>query len=236
MKGGFELKILNSKITVISILVFLSFIVIALSLYIVYMVNNETECFCEPTESLMISDESPEELPETINVEIKGAVNTPGVYEMNEDNIINDAIALAGGFTADAYTDNINLSKKVTDELVVYVFTKKEYDKNNKTSSSTPNNNTNNSYTIDEQTKNNVSIITSSENNNTDEAKEQGLININIANASELATLPGIGETKANSIIAYRTENGFFKTIEDLKNVSGIGDTTFEKLKAYITV
>ena len=53
---------------------------------------------------------------------------------------------------------------------------------------------------------------------------------------AELTELPGIGESKAAKIVTYRNEFGFFKTIEDLKNVSGIGDATFEQLKNYITV
>ncbi len=61
-------------------------------------------------------------------------------------------------------------------------------------------------------------------------------VNINSANESELTTLPGIGPSKAQAIISYRDENGRFQTVEDLKNVSGIGDKTFEKLKEFITV
>ena len=163
------------------------------------------------------------------------------VIEVNENNIINDVIALAGGLKDNAYTDNINLSKKVSDELVVYVFTKEEYKKNSSSNNTHTNTSSTSSskesYQIDESTKNNISIITSS---NSDEAPSQDttskLININTASAQELTSLPGIGETKANNIVSYRTENGYFKTIEDLKNVSGIGDATFEQLKDYITV
>ena len=243
MKGGkCMMKILNNKIAVVSILAFLSLVVIALSGYMFYMLNTKEECFCEPATNLSLEKASEEEVIETppIYVEVKGAVNHPGVFEVNENDIINDVINLAGGLKDNAYTDNINLSKKVTDELVVYVFTKEEYKKN--TSNNTYTNATNASsskenYQIDESTKNNISVITSSNSDeNTTQDTASKLININTASAQELTSLPGIGETKANNIVSYRTENGYFKTIEDLKNVSGIGDATFEKLKDYITV
>ena len=237
------IKILNNKIAVVGILAFLSLVVIALSGYMVYILNTKEECFCEPVTDLISLEEPSEEVVETppIYVEVKGAVNHPGVFEVNENNIINDVIALAGGLKDNAYTDNINLSKKVSDELVVYVFTKEEYKKNSSSNNTHTNTSSTSSskesYQIDEATKNNISIITSS---NSDEATSQDttskLININTASAQELTSLPGIGETKANNIVSYRTENGYFKTIEDLKNVSGIGDATFEQLKDYITV
>ena len=244
MKGGkCMMKILNNKIAVVGILAFLSLVVIALSGYMVYILNTKEECFCEPVTDLISLEEPSEEVVETppIYVEVKGAVNHPGVFEVNENNIINDVIALAGGLKDNAYTDNINLSKKVSDELVVYVFTKEEYKKNSSSNNTHTNTSSTSSskesYQIDEATKNNISIITSSNSETTtSQDTTSKLININTASAQELTSLPGIGETKANNIVSYRTENGYFKTIEDLKNVSGIGDATFEQLKDYITV
>lgn len=244
MKGGkCMMKILNNKIAVVGILAFLSLVVIALSGYMVYMLNTKEECFCEPVTDLISLEEPSEEVVETppIYVEVKGAVNHPGVFEVNENNIINDVIALAGGLKDNAYTDNINLSKKVSDELVVYVFTKEEYKKNSSSNNTHTNTSSTSSskesYQIDEATKNNISIITSSNSETTtSQDTTSKLININTASVQELTSLPGIGETKANNIVSYRNENGYFKTIEDLKNVSGIGDATFEQLKDYITV
>ena len=237
------MKILNNKIAVVGILAFLSLVVIALSGYMVYILNTKEECFCEPVTDLISLEKPSEEVVETppIYVEVKGAVNHPGVFEVNENNIINDVIALAGGLKDNAYTDNINLSKKVSDELVVYVFTKEEYKKNSSSNNTHTNTSSTSSskesYQIDEATKNNISIITSSNSETTtSQDTTSKLININTASAQELTSLPGIGETKANNIVSYRTENGYFKTIEDLKNVSGIGDATFEQLKDYITV
>lgn len=227
------MKIFDNKTIVISILSFLTIIIIALSIYMVYILNNEEECFCEPLEDLVVVDEKVEEeqLENIFHIEIKGAVENPGVYELSDGSIINDAILMAGGFKEDAYTNNINLSKKVTDELVIYVFTNSEYKKNKTSETKT---NTNNSYDISEDINNNVSIITSG--GTSSDNSSNNLVNINLATIEELITLPGIGESKATSIINYRDNNGLFKSIEDLKNVNGIGDTTFEKLKAYITV
>ncbi len=228
------MKILNNKIAVVSILVFLSLIVIVLSGYMLYLFNTEEECFCEPAQALMVESEETEEVANILHVEIKGAVLAPGVYEMQDGDIIDDAVRLAGGFTDDAYTDNINLSKRVSDELVIYVFTEKEFKSNDKINLPGNNSNSNDAYTIDKEIDNKVSIITSSESTESDTGND--LVNINMASIDELITLPGIGESKAQKIIDYRTDNGYFNTIEELKNVSGIGDTTFENIKAHITV
>ena len=225
------MKILNKKQIVLGILIFLSLVVLGLSAYIIYSLNNEEENLNIALEDSPVKIENTEEeTNESIYVEVKGAVQNPGVYAMNEQDLINDAINLAGGFLDNAYTDNINLSKKVTDELVIFVYTEKEY-QNNTYSNTTS---SNNDYQIDNALKNKVSIITSDSTNS--DTGTSSLININLASITELMTLPGIGETKANNIIAYREENGFFKAIEEIKNVSGIGDATFDQFKALITV
>ena len=225
------MKILNKKQVVLGILIFLSLVVLGLSAYIIYSLNNEEENLNIALEDSPVKIENTEEeTNESIYVEVKGAVQNPGVYAMNERDLINDAINLAGGFLDNAYTDNINLSKKVTDELVIFVYTEKEY-QNNTYSNTTS---SNNDYQIDNALKNKVSIITSDSTNS--DTGTSSLININLASITELMTLPGIGETKANNIISYREENGFFKAIEEIKNVSGIGDATFDQFKALITV
>ena len=225
------MKILNKKQIVLGILIFLSLVVLGLSAYIIYSLNNEEENLNIALEDSPVKIENTEEeTNESIYVEVKGAVQNPGVYAMNEQDLINDAINLAGGFLDNSYTDNINLSKKVTDELVIFVYTEKEYQ--NSTHSNTTS--SNNDYQIDNALKNKVSIITSDSTNS--DTGTSSLININLASITELMTLPGIGETKANNIISYREENGFFKAIEEIKNVSGIGDATFDQFKALITV
>ena len=147
-------------------------------------------------------------------VDIKGAVNKPGVYFVSDGMIVNDVIELAGGLKKNAYTDNINLSLKLKNEMVIYVSNKNEMTSTTK------------------QVLNDVKVTNESKSidNNTN-----GLVNINTASLDELLTVSGIGKSKAEAIIAYR-KNSEFKTIEDIKNVSGIGDALFEQIKNYITV
>lgn len=221
------MQYLEKKHVVVSIIVGLSLIIIILS-YLCLNFYNE-ECICED-KPLVIKDE--EIIEDKIYVDIKGAVVNPGVYESNTKEIINDIIIKAGGITKDAYTDNINLSKKVEDELVIYVYTKNEVKKNNSIKQECGVE----SYIINTCTEGNVSIISSNKNNTSNDNETDNRININTADLNKLTEIPGIGEVKAKSIITYRTENGLFKTIEDIKNVSGIGDATFEKIKDYITV
>ena len=153
-------------------------------------------------------------------VDIKGKVNNPGVYEVENGKRINDVINMAGGLTEEADTSNINLAKIVNDEMTIIIYSKEE---------------------VLEKFKNEVCIcncpyitndacITKTNNNISD------LININTASKEQLMNLPGLGETKAQSIIEYRERNGNFKSIDGVKEVSGIGEAIFEKIKDYITV
>lgn len=188
---------------------------------------------------------------QTLFVDIKGEVKNPGVYELEENKRIIDAIKIAGGLTKNASTDYINLSKKIKDEMVIIIYSKKEIEDYNK--------NTNEQkeiikYQIIEKEcvcPNTINDACISENNelssNENDTKEEKeitnsieenndkLVNINSATIDELTTISGLGEKKAEAIIEYRKENKF-TTIEDIKNVSGIGEALFEKIKDYITV
>lgn len=189
------------------------------------------------------------EVVKKIYVDVKGSVKNPGVYEVTNDNIVNDVINMAGGFKSNAYKNNINLSKKVSDELVINVFSKYEYsllnkDKDEKkidecTSSTYNIDNCKESSIIisgkkDTVTSNNDSTSSSESSNNNDNSKQ--IVNINTASISELTTLPGLGEKKAENVIKYREEHGNFEKIEDILNVSGIGDSLYESIKDLITV
>lgn len=196
---------------------------------------------CKSEKENIIISENNEELveEEKIYVEIKGAVKNPGVYEVNDNNIINDIVKLSGGFSKNAYTKNINLSKKISNELVIYVFTETEYkkkiQKQNQPVCECA------SYDITNCIDNGTSEIVSGDKNTVFEEDlnnktESKLVNINIATKDELMTVSGIGESKANSIIEYRNINGKFNSIEEIKNVSGIGDALFEKIKNSITI
>lgn len=187
----------------------------------------------------VVSDDVDASKEETKNIEtdrifvdVKGAVKKPGVYELNEGDKVVDAINKAEGLTKSAVTTNINLAKKVTNEMVVYVFTKKELSKSEETKtvvSEVP-------CVCETVEVNNCVKEDNSSVTNDNHSSEFKKVNINTASAEELVTIKGLGESKANAIISYRNTNGNFKSIEDIKNVSGIGDALFNKIKELITV
>lgn len=194
-----------------------------------------------------LMNESIEELD--VIVDIKGAVKNPGVYKLHPKTIINDAISTAGGLTKKASTININLGAEVTDRMVIYVANKEELTKsiNTKTNNVVVESKVENDMNISNDAKidNSKSVgieIKGDTKKTNDEVIEQeekkinDLISINKATKEELTELPSIGEAKALKIISYREENGLFKSIEEIKNVSGIGDALFEKIKDYISI
>lgn len=181
--------------------------------------------------------------------DIKGNIKNPGVYEVVPGEVINDIIEKAGGLKKNSYIKNINLSKKVTDEMVINILSIDEYedltyecpicecesikcdDKTNEETTTTANINTTITTTKEiTTTKSNTTlkIVTTTES--------LKLININTATIDELMKLSGIGESKAQAILLYREENGLFKSIDELKNVKGIGEKLFESIKEFITV
>lgn len=162
---------------------------------------------------------------EKVFVEIKGAVASPGVYEVDSNSRIIDVVNAAGGLTENANTRYINLSKKVKDEMDIIIYTNEEIDAAKES----------NIVIIEKEcvcpeVKNDACIESNTTNTN-----QNGLISINTASLDELLTLPGIGEAKAKSIILYREENEF-NTIEDIMNVKGIGQALFDTIKEYITI
>ena len=167
------------------------------------------------------------ESSDTVFVDIKGAVNNPGVYELDKGSRVIDVITAAGDLREDADTSIINLSKELKDGMFVIVYTKEEI--NTYKDKIIP------SKTIVKEIENKIICPdTSNDACISDNDKQTGLININTASIEELTTLPGIGESKAKKIIEYREETPF-ETIEDIKNVSGIGDSAFDKIKNNIT-
>ena len=154
-------------------------------------------------------------------VDIKGMVANPGVYEVDRTYRVNDVISLAGGLLDGADTSLINLAKTVTDEMTIIIYSSDEVLEKLKGQI----------CVCDCPIQENDACI---EEDNTKDNNE--IININTASKEELMTLPGIGEVRAEEIINYRSNNGSFKTIDDIKNVSGIGEELFEEIKASITV
>ncbi len=175
----------------------------------------------------------------TFNVDIKGYIKKPGVYKITEGATVNDLINMAGGLLKNGSTKNLNLSKKLIDEALVVVSSKYS---SNTSSCVCENVNSSNKEEVksfaendsnyaEAEIKNKDTTNNNANNNNNLNTK----ININTASLNELTNIPSIGEAKAQKIIEYRIGKKF-KTIEDIKEVSGIGDALFEKIKEYITV
>ena len=146
------------------------------------------------------------ETKESIKVDIKGEVLNPGVYELELGNRIIDVVNLSGGFTSKAVTTNVNLSKKIYDEMVILI-----------------------------PDEGNVCEIIQVSDNEKEEVINNGLVNINTASKEQLLNLTGVGESKANAIIEYREQNRF-ESIEDIMNIPGIKESLFLKIKDEITV
>ena len=196
-------------------------------------INNNSDTSKDNSSSNQASlEENKESKVAKYYIDIKGFVKKPGVYEVTADNIVNDCIKLAGGLLKNADTTTINLSKKVSSEMVIYIPKKEEVIKTTTNTTVTKDQEIPNDAVVSDNNKFNSSI---SKDNNT-QTPNRTLVNINTAAIQELTTLSGIGAAKAQDIIDYRTLNGNFKTIEDIKNVSGIGEALYAKIKDYITV
>ena len=155
----------------------------------------------------VLSKDSSIQVTSTVVVDVKGQVALPGVYTLSANKRVLDAITLAGGLLPTADERMLNLAAKLVDEMVIYVPTEGE-----QTSFLRP-----------------IVQVPGT-------TSDSELININTSDENELMTLSGIGPSKAKAIISYREENGLFQSIEQLKEVSGIGDQTFEAIKDFISI
>ena len=154
-----------------------------------------------------------------ITVYISGQVAKEGVVTLSSDKRLADAVEKLGGLTKNADTNNINLAMKLEDEKHYIIPKEGEVIQNNSDSTQVTSNKDNNS------------------SNNATQSDSQGSkININTADLKQLDNIPGVGEATANKILSYRDENGEFKSIEEIKNVNGIGDKKFENMKDLICV
>nr|WP_315019686.1 helix-hairpin-helix domain-containing protein [uncultured Aminipila sp.] len=163
--------------------------------------------------------------PQKIYVDITGAVEKPYVYQIEEGARVYEVIELAGGLKDDADISNLNLAQIVKDEDKITVFTKEQISNG----------------TAEQPIQNNKSsVVTNADKNynlrNQLDSDSERLININTATSAELQTITGIGPSTSEKIISYREEHGQFKKIEEIMNVSGIGEKTFAKFKSKITV
>ena len=162
----------------------------------------------DSTSEKEVKKEEKEESPEQdlITVDVKGAVKSPGIYDLPVGSRVHDAVQKAGGLTEQADSKSLNLAQKVSDETLVYVPTKGE-----------------------EASQQSGSGATSS-------TSKEKKVNLNKASLEELKQVKGLGGKRAQDIIDHREANGKFKSVDELKKVSGIGAKTIEKLKDYVTV
>ena len=153
--------------------------------------------------------EEVQEKKKEIYVYVSGAVVSPNVYVMQEGDRVYHAITKAGGMTEDAVANRLNLAAMLEDGEQIYVLTKEE-------------------EKLGEEGLKQLGM--------TNGSIEDGKININKAAKEELMTLPGIGEAKAADIILYREQSGGFQSIDEIKNISGIKDGVYQKIKERIKV
>lgn len=212
--------------------------------------QNETNLEIAETEEKQ--EDEKENKEEKIIVHLSGAVEKEGIIELDENSRIADAIEKAGGIKENACIDEINLAYKLEDGMKIYIPTKEECKKQQEEKKQliqTETSEISNSNIQESQNKNATTSsgaaanagktnsgstsITGTSSNNT---AKQGKVNINTASQTELETLPGIGPSTALKIVNYRKEKGKFKKIEDIKKVSGIGDSKYNKIKDLITI
>lgn len=163
-----------------------------------------------------------------IYVHICGAVTNPGVYELKAGSRVYEVIEAAGGLTENACGDYVNQAAALQDGQKVTIPTKEEMEIA-KEEGNFP----------EEWTSGEMSGFfsgTGFDQMTSDNGSKEGFVNINTATESELCTINGIGESKAAAIVKYRQENGSFSSIEEIMQVSGIGEGTYEKIKDRITV
>lgn len=214
------MKYINKKQKILLII-----IISIITLGIIYysQIVKITEEFDIDEQNLEIVENKTEEKTEDIDqvakiiVHVSGAVKQEGIVELEENSRVADAIELAGGVTENAYMKDVNLAELLEDGMKIYIPSKEEVENQKESGNYVGNTNTSNKNTTD---KNDLNTK----------------VNINTATKEELDTLPGIGESTANKIINYREENGKFKSIEEIKEVSGIGDSKFEQIKDLIEI
>ncbi|RCA10428.1 helix-hairpin-helix domain-containing protein [Enterococcus durans] len=155
---------------------------------------------------------SKETIPVINYVDVKGAVNRPGIYSFSLEERVHDVIEKAGGLTDTADGNQINLAAKLTDQQLIYV------------------------PVIGEEIPEAAKDQQSHPVEETEKDGQEKKINLNTADLAQLQQIPGIGNVKAQEIIRYREEKGSFQKIEELQEITGIGAKTVEQLRNWVTV
>lgn len=153
----------------------------------------------------------------SIAVYVCGAVNCPGVYELSASARVYQAVEAAGGFRDDADQEWVNQAQFLQDGGKIRIYTRLETDQ------------------MRQEGLEEGSVLPEGQDAQTEQAGESP-VNLNTATREELMTLPGIGEAKADAVIAYREENGGFSSPEEIMNISGIKEAVFSQIKDRITV
>lgn len=213
------------KIKAKHILIVGAFIVLTL---VGYILLPKDEIVIDTNEEIKLSDldDNVEEHLKTIFVHIEGAVNSPGIKEVPKGTRIFEVIEMADGETADADISKINLASILKDEQKIVVPYKIIVDETlNKVQEQ-----------AQAQSKNQAQSQSTKDKTSSSTAESVVFVNLNSADINELQKLVGIGPSMAQKILDYREENGYFNSIEEIKNVSGIGEAKFEKIKDNISV
>lgn len=220
----------NQK-TVIILVILL--IIVTVIIYKFTRIDNTEDKFSENYDILKNETSTKEENTEVVNKEtiiihVTGCVTRQGIVKLKEGDRISDAIESAGGITGEADMSRINLAYELEDGQKIYIPSindKKVSDEDEILKKE---------YITDEP--GDAIIVENNEETAVKKKEENTVININTAEQSELEQIPGVGSSTALKIIEYRKTNGKFKTIEDIKNVKGIGDAKFETMKNNICV
>ena len=187
----------------------------------IYFINNKNQTNnIELDENILVSNQNTKQMSqdteEIVIVHITGSVKNPGIVKLKEGSRIEDAIEAAGGLTENADISNVNLAYVLDDGTKIKI----------------PN--------LDDEDIGDEDVLSKDSGEGIIQEDEKttntNIVNINKATENELSTLPGIGNSLATRIVEYRKQNGNFKTIEDIKNVSGIGESKFANIKDFISI
>lgn len=178
----------------------------------VYVLTEEKKSSQETIGETEVKSKKDNVANKEITVYVSGEVNKPGIVTLTEGERLATAVEKVGGTTKKANLNGVNMAIKLQDEMH-YIIPK-----------------------IGEVIENSDSEVVNDDNVSQGEESKGHQININDATVEELDKLPGVGEATANKIVNHRSEKGEFKSIDEIKNVNGIGDKKFEEMKNLICV